>query len=87
MGDRAELLFSEVLNALRQFVEKRSGIGSVGGSTKALESRHQLVDLEGMLHKEKSEFEVRLFNVHILFVWPACSCSFVRYMLSSISEI
>lgn len=63
--DRAELLFSEVLNALRQFVEKRSGTGSLNGSL----SRRQLVDLEGMLHKEKSEFKVRLLDVHILFSW------------------
>ncbi|XP_050383832.1 1-phosphatidylinositol-3-phosphate 5-kinase FAB1B isoform X2 [Argentina anserina] len=55
--DRAELLFSEVLNALRQIAEKRSGSGSVSGGIISAESRHQIVELEGMLQKEKVEFE------------------------------
>ncbi|XP_004303752.1 PREDICTED: 1-phosphatidylinositol-3-phosphate 5-kinase FAB1B [Fragaria vesca subsp. vesca] len=55
--DRAELLFSEVLNALRQIVEKRSGSGSITSGILTAESRHQIVELEGMLQKEKVEFE------------------------------
>lgn len=53
---RAELLVSEVLNALHLLVQRKSG------------SSH-LADLEVMLHKEKSEFEVwyqyHSFLVHI----------------------
>nr|XP_016485015.1 PREDICTED: 1-phosphatidylinositol-3-phosphate 5-kinase FAB1B-like isoform X1 [Nicotiana tabacum] len=45
---RAELLFSDVLNAIRVLVEKRSG--------RQL-NRRQIADLEGMLQKEKEEFE------------------------------
>lgn len=55
--DRAELLFSEVLNSLRQIVERRPGTGSLVSSMKNHELRRCLVDLEGMVHKEKSEFE------------------------------
>ncbi|XP_009766672.1 1-phosphatidylinositol-3-phosphate 5-kinase FAB1B isoform X1 [Nicotiana tabacum] len=45
---RAELLFSDVLNAIRVLVEKRSG--------RQL-NRRQIADLERMLQKEKEEFE------------------------------
>ncbi|KAI5336634.1 hypothetical protein L3X38_015902 [Prunus dulcis] len=55
--ERAELLFSEVLNALRQIAEKRSGSGSHTTGMVTPESRHQIVELEGMLQKEKVEFE------------------------------
>lgn len=51
--DRAELLFSEVCNALQRISEKRHGIGL------NTESRRQIAELEGMLQKEKAEFEVR----------------------------
>ncbi|PRQ51739.1 putative 1-phosphatidylinositol-3-phosphate 5-kinase chromatin regulator PHD family [Rosa chinensis] len=54
---RAELLFSEVLNALSQISEKRSGSGSITSGIVTAESRHQIVELEGMLQKEKVEFE------------------------------
>lgn len=49
-----ELLFSEALNALIQIEEKRSSCGM-----RTPESRRQIVDLEGILQKEKEEFEVR----------------------------
>ncbi|PQP97848.1 hypothetical protein Pyn_00371 [Prunus yedoensis var. nudiflora] len=55
--ERAELLFSEVLNALRQIAEKRSGSGSHTSGMVTPESRHQIAELEGMLQKEKVEFE------------------------------
>ncbi|WOG89412.1 hypothetical protein DCAR_0208650 [Daucus carota subsp. sativus] len=55
--DRAELLFSEVLNSLRQILERKPGTGSLNSSMKNHELRRCLVDLEGMVHKEKSEFE------------------------------
>ena len=51
--DRAELLFSEVHNALYRISEKRHGVGLI------TESRRQISELEGMLQKEKAEFEVR----------------------------
>jgi len=47
--NRAELLFSEVLNGLSQIGEKRSNAGQL---------RRQVTELEGMLQKEKLEFEV-----------------------------
>lgn len=52
--DRAELLFSEVCNALHRISEKGHGMGLI------TESRHQIAELEGMLQKEKAEFEESL---------------------------
>ena len=57
MVDRVELLFSEALNALSQISEKRSG-----GGARTPESRRQIAELEGILQREKQEFEVR-FNL------------------------
>ncbi|OVA08293.1 FYVE zinc finger [Macleaya cordata] len=54
--DRAELLFTEVLNALRQIAVKRLGTSSL----KVAESRRRIADLEEMLQKEKAEFEESL---------------------------
>ena len=59
MVNRAELLFSEVLNALSQIGEKRSSPVPVGNGLKTPELRRQVAELEGMLQKEKVEFEVR----------------------------
>lgn len=61
MVNRAELLFSEVLNALGQLVEKRSGSGPLNNGIKTPEMRRKIAELEGMLQKEKLEFEVRPF--------------------------
>ncbi|XP_058007519.1 1-phosphatidylinositol-3-phosphate 5-kinase FAB1B-like isoform X2 [Hevea brasiliensis] len=55
--DRAELLFSEVLNALSQIAEKRSSAAPPNSGTKLPESRRQIGELEAMLEKEKVEFE------------------------------
>ncbi|KAL0380596.1 UNVERIFIED_CONTAM: 1-phosphatidylinositol-3-phosphate 5-kinase FAB1B [Sesamum angustifolium] len=63
VASRAELLFSEVLNALRLLVERNSSSCLLNGGVKVPESRHHLVDLEGMLQKEKSEFEESLQKV------------------------
>ncbi|KAL7100307.1 hypothetical protein ACP275_09G138600 [Erythranthe tilingii] len=51
---RAELLFSDVLNALRLLIERKSSLG------KTSESKRQIADLEVMLQKEKLEFEESL---------------------------
>lgn len=56
---QAELLFSEVLNALSQMADKRFGTGALNNGMITPETRHQLTELEGMLQKEKVEFEVR----------------------------
>lgn len=56
-----------MLNALRQIVEKRSGSGSITSGILTAESRHQIVELEGMLQKEKVEFEVRP-SIHVLLL-------------------
>lgn len=55
--DRVELLFSEALNALSQIEEKRSSCGM-----RTPESRRQIFDLEGILQKEKEEFEASLLR-------------------------
>ncbi|XP_057770606.1 1-phosphatidylinositol-3-phosphate 5-kinase FAB1B-like isoform X2 [Salvia miltiorrhiza] len=57
---RAELLFSEVLNALRHLAERKCGVGATNGGTNVNESRHLITDLEGLLQKEKSIFEEML---------------------------
>lgn len=54
MTDGAELLFNEILNALHQIAEKKC----INGSMKVPELRHHIVELEGILQKEKAEFEV-----------------------------
>lgn len=68
MAGKAELLFSEVLNAIRHLEEKKSGLDPVNGGTKMSESRCQLPDLEGTLLKDKLEFEV--WN-HIKFFYSS----------------
>ncbi|KAL3632105.1 hypothetical protein CASFOL_025089 [Castilleja foliolosa] len=60
---RAELLFSEVLNALRHLVERKSAQGMVNSGMNFSESRRKITDLEGMLQKEKSEFEESLQKI------------------------
>ncbi|GJR74246.1 chaperonin CPN60/TCP-1 [Tanacetum coccineum] len=54
---RAELLFSEILNALTQMAEKKFGKTSGNSSANMPTSRRQLADLEEMLQKEKAELE------------------------------
>lgn len=58
MANRAELLFSDVLNGLSQIGEKKSGSVQTSNGLKTPELRRQVVELEGMLQKEKLEFEV-----------------------------
>ncbi|KAL0441307.1 UNVERIFIED_CONTAM: 1-phosphatidylinositol-3-phosphate 5-kinase FAB1B [Sesamum radiatum] len=65
---RAELLFSEVLKALYLLVEKKSGRSLLNSGVNIPESRGQIADLEGMLQKEKSEFETT--NLPVLHVGP-----------------
>lgn len=60
MVDRAELLFSEVLNSLSQISGKKLGTGAPNNVAKTPELRHQITELQGILQKEKLEFEVRL---------------------------
>ncbi|XP_047340766.1 1-phosphatidylinositol-3-phosphate 5-kinase FAB1B [Impatiens glandulifera] len=61
--NQAELLFAEVLNALRQMAEKKSSSGAFSGGMKLAESKRQLADLEVLLQKEKAEFEDSLQKV------------------------
>ncbi|PSS18143.1 1-phosphatidylinositol-3-phosphate 5-kinase [Actinidia chinensis var. chinensis] len=58
--DRAELFFSEVLNALSQMVDSS---GPHNNGTKLSKSRHQIAELEAMLQKEKTEFEESLQKI------------------------
>ncbi|CAK9164459.1 unnamed protein product [Ilex paraguariensis] len=60
---RAELLFSEVQNALCQMVEKRSGTFPSNSGINTPGSRHQIAVLEAMLQKEKAEFEESLQKI------------------------
>lgn len=62
---QAELLFSEVLKALHQMAEKRSVPSSLNSSMQIPESRRQLAYLEGMLQKEREEFEVRHLDIYV----------------------
>lgn len=59
MVNRAELLLSEVLNALSQISEKRCKIEQLNSGMKLPELRRQIAELELMLQKEMAEFEVR----------------------------
>lgn len=42
-------------------MEKRSGAGPLNNGIKTPETRRKIAELEGMLQKEKLEFEVRPF--------------------------
>lgn len=56
----AGLLFTEVQNALHQISQKMLPVSTQDTALRALESRQQIVELEGMLQKEKEEFEESL---------------------------
>lgn len=59
--DSAELLFTEVLNALHQISERRPITGSFDGNIKILELRRNIMELEDILQAEKADFTVKLF--------------------------
>ncbi|XP_022631797.1 1-phosphatidylinositol-3-phosphate 5-kinase FAB1B [Vigna radiata var. radiata] len=61
--NRAELLFSEVLNGLSQIGEQRSNAVQISNGHKTPEVRRQVAELEGMLQKEKLEFEEALRKI------------------------
>ncbi|XP_051135010.1 1-phosphatidylinositol-3-phosphate 5-kinase FAB1B-like isoform X2 [Andrographis paniculata] len=54
---RAELLFSEVLNAICLLVERHSGLNLQSSGISIPESRRKIAEAEDMLQKEKIEFE------------------------------
>ncbi|TYI77948.1 hypothetical protein E1A91_D06G176300v1 [Gossypium mustelinum] len=60
VDNQAEILFSEVLKSLRQIAEKQMGLGPLDSNMETSESRHQIAELEGILQKEKLEFEESL---------------------------
>ncbi|KAJ0586299.1 putative 1-phosphatidylinositol-3-phosphate 5-kinase chromatin regulator PHD family [Helianthus annuus] len=60
---RAELLFSEILNALTQISEKKFGKMSSHNNTNMSQSRRHIAELEEMLQKEKTEFEESLEKI------------------------
>ncbi|KAD4584915.1 hypothetical protein E3N88_22516 [Mikania micrantha] len=60
---RAELLFSEILNALTQISEKIFGKKSSNNNANMTQSRRHIAELEVMLQKEKTEFEESLENI------------------------
>nr|GLL23278.1 1-phosphatidylinositol-3-phosphate 5-kinase FAB1B-like [Ipomoea trifida] len=59
---RAELLFSEVFNALGNLAEQKCGV-MLNSSIKVSKTKQHLTELEGMLQKEKAEFEESLEKV------------------------
>ncbi|KAJ6327355.1 hypothetical protein OIU78_014270 [Salix suchowensis] len=61
--NQAELLFSEVLNALSQISEKLCKIEQHNSRMKLPESRRQIAEFESMWQKEKAEFEESLHKV------------------------
>ncbi|KAK9131544.1 hypothetical protein Sjap_012031 [Stephania japonica] len=54
---KANLIFGEILDALHRIPEKRVITGSPNSSTKIAESKQHIAGLEGMLQKDKAEFE------------------------------
>ncbi|CAL5199125.1 unnamed protein product [Lathyrus oleraceus] len=55
--NKAEILFSEVCNALNQISEKFSGYVLQEGGNTVADFRHLIAELEGMMQKEKEELE------------------------------
>ncbi|XP_048443758.1 LOW QUALITY PROTEIN: 1-phosphatidylinositol-3-phosphate 5-kinase FAB1A [Pyrus x bretschneideri] len=73
VGHRAELLFTELRNALNQILEKRPISGTADGGKKAPESS-QIVELEEMLQKEREDFEEslqKMMHKEVKFGQPA----------------
>ncbi|KDP33967.1 hypothetical protein JCGZ_07538 [Jatropha curcas] len=61
---RADLLFKEVQNSLHRISEKASSVGSQNGDLKASElATFRVVELEGILQKNKEEFEESFRNM------------------------
>lgn len=77
----AELLFSEVQNALSNLVEQKSSV-LLNSGVKVPEARHQMTDLEEMLQKEKAEFEVQVFLANV----EVCIHKFVYYVIEWINQ-
>ncbi|KAF1869133.1 hypothetical protein Lal_00048414 [Lupinus albus] len=61
--NRAESLFSDVLSGLSQISDKRSSAVPIGSGLKTPELRCQVAELEGILQKEKVEFEESVHNI------------------------
>lgn len=59
VDDSAELLFSEVLNALHKISGGRPITGSFDGNLKILELRRNIGELEEILLTEKADFMVK----------------------------
>lgn len=80
MASRAELLFSEVLNALHLLVERKSRSSMHSSGVNVPQSAHHLADLEVMLHEEKLEFEVWYqFQASSFIIYPECHVSICLY--------
>ena len=54
-----EVLFKEVLNKLHQIAESSLNTGLNKGKVKVVEPIRIIAELEGVLQKEKTEFEVK----------------------------
>ncbi|XP_050368282.1 1-phosphatidylinositol-3-phosphate 5-kinase FAB1A [Argentina anserina] len=63
VSNRAELLFTELHNALNQILEKITVSETQDNSKKAPESTPQIVELKGMLQKEREDFQESLQKV------------------------
>ncbi|GAB4841913.1 1-phosphatidylinositol-3-phosphate 5-kinase fab1b [Ancistrocladus abbreviatus] len=61
--ERAELLFSEVLNTLSRIEEKISGTGPLNSVMRSPEAICHTAELEGVLQNERAEFEEMLRKI------------------------
>ncbi|KAJ6825386.1 1-phosphatidylinositol-3-phosphate 5-kinase FAB1B-like isoform X1 [Iris pallida] len=63
VAKKAELLFSEILDKLNRIAEKRLYNDSLNDNVKVPESSCDIIELEEMLEKEKTEFVEHLWKV------------------------
>lgn len=70
--ERAELLYTEVCNALNEISKKWSRSGSLDNSAKACGLRKHIMELERILKREKEDIEVR-FKQTLPFFFPCFS--------------
>ncbi|GER33911.1 1-phosphatidylinositol-3-phosphate 5-kinase [Striga asiatica] len=82
----SRLLFSEVHNALRLLVERKSDSDLLTNSVKVPESRRHLADLQGILQKEKSEFEESLWKIANKDPGKAQLTKFIRKPISDLEN-
>lgn len=83
VDDSAELLFSEVLNALHKISGGRPITGSFDGNLKILELRRNIGELEEILLAEKADFMVGSFGILYITLYqsnaPLCMSAQIEF--------